>query len=172
MAEFIQGEHITASKMNEINATPFKVVNFPDAANHIQDYIGNDGIWYSHVPSGGVLFNIPSLWNGWFGGGRLVVQKLDNNMSVVSTLFDKTYGWNTNTSITINSIGAGWYRAYSADNWEFGACTINLYAWQTDCIKGNKLTMYDEPQTSGNRLTGDFLTHEMLNSGRGGTINS
>lgn len=170
MAEFVQGEHITASKLNTINVKAYRAVSFPGGADWIQDYLGNEGKWYSHVPSGSVVFKM-RMDCGWFGGGRLIVERLDASGNVINTLYDIEHSWNTHKDIVVNSVGQGWYRARSGTAFQIDATTLYCYAYQIDCTQGHLLTLWDNPLNSGNRRTGTLITVSELNSGLCGTFN-
>lgn len=160
---FSQGDPITASGLNSINAKAWA-----------SQYIGSGGDWtsrkfFSHVPAGKPLFKV-RLDCGWFGGGGARITKLDASGNVIATLLDTTWGWNTHTNVVVNSTGPGWYNVVRKDNWSFDATTVYFYAYQTDCAVGNYLTLWDTPTVSGNRRTGTPLTVDELNSGLGGTF--
>ncbi len=168
---FTQGQLITADELNNVNDRASRSISFPTAADWIQDYIGNGGKFYSHRKSGTAIFRM-RLDCGWFGGGNILVEKLDASGNVIATLLRSNYGWSTHTTVTVNSTGPGWYRARSDTAFQFDATTIYLWEFQNDCTPGKQLTYYDNPATSGNRITGTPLTVSVLNSGRAGTINT
>lgn len=164
-----QGELITASKLNSENNRPYKSVWFPAGADWIQDYLGNGGIWYSHVPAGSTVFKM-RMDCGWFGGGKLIVERLDASGNVINTLYNTEHSWNTHIDINVKSVGPGRYRARSGTAFQIDGTTLYCYAYQTGCTSGRYLTLYDDFSKSGNRLTGTLITASLLNQGRGGVI--
>lgn len=161
---FSKGISITASELNNTNSAHFDTLTTQ----------GNgwtpSRVWYSHCSSGSPLVTL-TIHCGILGGATMRVERLDASGNVIDTLLSKTYGWNTSTTETVNSKGEGWYRIRSTEGTQIDSGdTWYLYAGKTDCTKGHKLTLYENPYNGGNRLTGQLITAELLNAGRGGTI--
>lgn len=162
---------ITASKLNSENAEMgYFEGTLPDSSDWIEDYIGNDGIVYSHVSAGKPLF-----WArfkcGLFGGGKFRIVKWVNN-GWNETVYSIDFGWNTNTSITINSTGPGKYRIYSASAFQFAAIPWKIWFGQTDCKVGAQLVEWNNWKTSLlHKETEELITVSKLNSGYIGTKN-
>ncbi len=159
---FTQGQIITASELNSINSGACLTTTCPSYG------ATQTKTWYSHRPSGALLCSL-RIDCGWFGGVHLTVQKLDASGSVISTLYDAEHSWSSHLTVTVNSTGPGWYKMYTNAAW-IDATTWYFYYGQTDCQKGNKLTLYQDPSQGGNRLAGTKLTVSNLNSGLAGTI--
>ena len=64
--------------------------------------------------------------------------------------------------------GPGWYSGRVWVNRGWG--DIDMYWAQDNCWKGGRLVYWDNPTTSGNRISGEKLTAVILNSGRVGVI--
>ncbi len=154
--------YITAAELNAINANACHVTTAPSWGweKHVQ--------WYSHRPAGTLLCSL-RLDCGLFGGGHIYIDRLDSNGNVISSLYDTNHGWSTHFTLNINSQGPGIYRLktnaayFDEKDWYF-------YYGQTGCAKDEYLTLYDDPFSSGNRLVGSYITADLLNAGRGGTI--
>ena len=163
---FTQGQKITASELNNINSMSFKTISsvsggwYPDIR------------WYSHRPSGALLCSI-RIDCGWFGGLYLHVARTDASGNTTNSIYNYEHSWSTHTTVTCNSVGPGWYRIWSSTKAQIdsGKAWV-IYAGQTDCTQGKKLTLYQDPYGGGNRLAGTRLTVSNLNSGLAGTINS
>lgn len=161
---FSKGTLITASELNSVNSSHF------DTMTTVSGGWTPSRTWYSHRPAGALLVTF-TINCGVFGGATMRVERLDASGNVIDTLLATTYGWNTHTTVNVNSKGAGWYRIRSTEATQIdGGNNWYLYAGQTDCTKGHKLTMYENFYNGGNRLTGQLITAELLNAGRGGTI--
>ena len=165
---FTQGQLITASGLNVVNDGISISGNFPVSADWIQDYIGNNGIIYSHRPPGALLFHI-RLDCGWFGGGKFRVVKWVNG-GWNETLASSNYGWSTHTDVNVNSTGPGQYRIYFDTAAQFDSTSWQIYCGQTDCMVGKHLTVYDGFYSSLNTLPGTIITAYVCNSQRVGTL--
>lgn len=162
---FSKGDKITASELNSINSSVWSS-NSSQSGGWIPDYK-----WYSHVPSGGTLCSL-RIDCGMFGGIELRVALVDSSGNTITMIVSKTVGWFAHYDEVVKSLGPGWYRVWATEGSQIdGGKPWNLYAFQTDCTKGNKLTYYDDPWNSGNRLSGTLLTVDVCNSGLCGTIN-
>jgi hypothetical protein len=167
---FTQGIPISASQLNTTNGVYGKTSGtLTNAYDYIHDWMPNNGRFYSHRMAGTPILHI-KLKCGWFGGGTLKVQKLDSAFNVVSTIYDKQFGWNTNTEFDVNGTGPSWYRIYSADAWQFDPVPWTIYWGQNDCTAGQLLTYYQNQNSGGGRLPGTPLTVAVLNSGLAGTF--
>lgn len=163
---FNVGDFITASKLNEVNAQAYKTFT-TEAWGW-----GCDRKWYSQREAGAVLCHI-SVKCGWFGGAKVRVDRVDASGNKIASVFSKDYGWSTNESEDIKSQGPGWYRLYTEGETQIDADhEWRMYSGQTNCLANKYLTLYDDPSVSGNRLLGSYLTAELLNKGRGGTLNN
>lgn len=161
---FEKGTLITAAELNNVNSGAYKTVTT------VSSGWSPNYVWWSHRQNGAVLVTF-TINCGVFGGATMRVERLDASGNVTNTLLSNTYGWNTHTTVSVNSIGPGRYRIRSTEATQIDrGDTWYLYAGQTDCTKGHKLTIYDDPNNSGNRLAGTLITAELLNKGRGGTI--
>lgn len=162
---FKKGDLITATELNNINSAVWSA-NSSEAWGWKPDYK-----WYSHRPNGALLCSL-RIDCGWFGGIRLRVALVDSSGGTIQMLHSNDYGWSTHTTVNVNSVGQGWYRVWAVSDSQIDSGKAwNLYAYQTDCTKGNKLTYYDNPWNSGNRKPGTPLTVAVCNSGLCGTIN-
>lgn len=161
---FSKGTLITATELNSVNSGAYKTVT-TQSSGWSPNYV-----WWSHRPNGALLVTF-TINCGLFGGATMRVERLDAAGNVTNTLLSNTYGWNTHTTVNVNSIGPGRYRIRSTEGTQIASGdTWYLYAGQTDCTRGHKLTLYDDPDNSGNRLAGTTITAALLNAGRGGTI--
>ena len=163
---FTQGQKITASELNNINAMSYKTISTSSSGWQ------PDIRWYSHRPSGALLCTL-RIDCGWFGGIKLRVAKTDASGNTITTVFSQDHGWSTHCTDTLYSVGPGWYRIWATEGSQIdsGKAWV-IYAGQTDCTQGKKLTLYQDPYSGGNRLAGTRLTVSNLNSGLAGTINS
>lgn len=175
MAEFVSGEKITASKLNEINSAQVLVDYNPRPTSWWGETY--DKKWYSHREAGAVLVEDMHISIGGFGGVAIRLARVDASNNVISWILNEDIkGWTggTERDYSFNSLGPGWYRLWffeTSNPMSSYAFRWKLYSSQTNCIKGNYLTLYDDPLSSGNRLSGTYLRVADLNSGRAGTIN-
>lgn len=153
------GELITASKLNSENWSNYGYFGgtHPDAADWIQNSIGNGGQVYTHIKAGSVFFHM-RLDNGWFGGGKFSVRKWVNG-GWNETLISTEYGWNTHTDVNIKSTGPGLYKISSDSPFEFAAIPWWVEFGDNDCQVGEHLVEYDKwnasllPKPGGAPLT-------------------
>lgn len=166
---FAKGDLITATGLNSVNASAGRFTGTnPSGGDNIQDSIGNNGIFYSHVRSGGLLFHV-RLDCGLFGGGHYKCVKWVNG-GWNETVKDDGGSWNTHMDSYVYSTGPGKYRVYSTTAWQYDAAPWQAYFGQTDCTAGDFLVEWDNKFTSLNRKTGGSpLTAARLNSGYIGT---
>lgn len=162
---FNVGDYITASKLNEVNGQVYKTVKTV-SWGWKPSYT-----WYSHRESGALLCYI-RIKCGMFGGAKVRVDKVDASGNRLASVYSKDFGWFTDDHANINSQGPGWYRLYTAEETQIDAdYEWRMYSGQTNCQANKYLTLYDDPAVSGNRLIGSYITAELLNKGRGGTLN-
>ena len=135
---FVQGQVITASELNNVNAKSYKTVTTSSSGWQ------PDIRWYSHRPSGALLCTL-RIDCGWFGGIRLRVARTDASGNTITTLFSQDHGWSTHCTDTLYSVGPGWYRVWATEGSQIdsGKSWV-LYAGQTDCMKGKPLTWYQD----------------------------
>lgn len=161
---FTQGQVITASELNSINAKAYKTIT-TQAWGWQPDYK-----WYSHRPSGALLCSL-SIASSWFGGIAIRIARVDASNNVINWLHNSDVRGIFSTTLTYNSVGPGWYRIWATEGSHINSgSSWVMHAYQTDCTKGNKLTLYQDPMSGGNRLAGTKLTVSNLNSGLAGTI--
>lgn len=155
--------YITAAELNAINANARHETQCPT--------FGKSQLfqWYSHRPAGALLCSL-RIDCGWFAGVHIYLYRIDPATgNVLSTLYDANHGWMTHFTLNINSQGPGYYKLTTSEAY-IDEKTWYFYWGQTGCAKGEYLTLYDDPAVSGNRLIGSYLTADLLNAGRGGTI--
>ena len=165
---FYQGTLISASDLNSKNSECSLSGTLPDSADKIQDSIGNNGVVYSHRPSGALFFSA-RFKCGWFGGGKLRIKKWVNG-GWNETVYSADFGWNTNKTVNVNSTGPGQYRIYSETAFQFAAIPWYIYCGNSGCNRGSKLTVYDDLKSSINTLPGTIITATLCNSQRVGTL--
>ncbi len=172
---FEHGDKITADALNQVNSDDI-YINF----NHTNSWSGDtyDQKWYSHREAGAPLVRDMVVQCGAFGGVALRLARVDASNNVITWLINENIHGNltgAKRTYTFDSLGPGWYRLWfdePANPLHTNAFKWKLYSSQTNCTKGKPLTLYDNPASSGNRLTGTYFTVDNLNSGRAGTINS
>lgn len=167
MAGFVQGEYITASKMNEINTST--LINFSKTLSGGPSNISYSSPQYYCHGTGKVVHAHGSY--GAFGGIEMYLQKLENGSWVTkSTLANEAdlFGGSYNKTVN-NDWGDGFFRVNGKGSVNVKP-NADFYPAQKNCTVGDKLTIYDAFGTSGNRLAGSFITVDLLNSGRGGTF--
>lgn len=164
---FSRGQKITATEMASINT------------NHTEPYEqkltgGPSGIGFAS--SGYYCHGTGKLARGWcsygaFGGAEMDLQKLENGSWVKKADIGKgsdLFGGSWDKTLN-NDWGEGFYRLQGQ-----GSVNVvvhgSIWPAQKNISKGQKLTIYDEFKTSGNRLTGTRITAELLNDGRGGAF--
>lgn len=167
---FTQGQLITASELNSVNGGVSISGTMSDSADWIQDWVGNNGVFYSHRPAGTLLFSA-YFRCGWFGGGQLRIVKWVNG-GWNETVCARDFGWSTNETVNVNSTGPGQYRVYSNTAFQFAPISYYIYCGQTDCARGKYLTYYDGFQSSINTLRGTSLSVSACNSQRMGTLST
>ncbi len=171
---FTQGQTITATELNSVNSGHVYANYSPSTGFYGQTY---DRKWYSHREAGALLTGDVRISIGAFGGVALRLARVDASNNVISWLINENIvGGIVGASRTysIKSLGPGWYRLWFAETsnpMHNSAFRWKLYVSQTDCTKGKKLTLYQDPSLGGNRLAGEKLTVAHLNSGLAGTIN-
>lgn len=157
-----KGEYITAAYLN---GKLGRLEKKTDSTGWQPDFR-----WYSHRAAGSLLCEL-EINCGWFGGICLRVAKTDAAGNTLNMILSEDHGWSTHVTDTCYSLGPGWYRVWATEGSQIdGKDNWYLYYNQDNCQKGGYLTLYDNPESSGNRLTGTFLTLQNLWSGRAGTI--
>lgn len=166
------GDYITAKGINDINkAHIWNSYNKTDFWGWNLDYR-----WYSHRKAGEPLAKV-RIHGSNLGGIAYRFAKVDAANNVLQWIINKNYeGFWTggfDEKLNINSLGPGWYRVWTAEtaNPSSKPNTGEFYSSQIDCQANKYLTLYDDPAVSGNRLIGSYITAELLNKGRGGTLN-
>ena len=172
---FTQGELITAVKLNIDNpawrnyylsvgdgygsstmTTPWFYVRFPTGRFcHVGLYTGG---WFPNVS--GRLDKLISLDPNAPAGDYINVWYTNKDS------FDGDWEYDFYAQ---NYGGAGWYRVRAwGDKARHNA---SFYCGQNNCVQGDYLVYWDNPQNSGNRITdGTPLSVATLNSGRAGTL--
>lgn len=159
------GNNINSIIVNSINSLVTYSGTLSKGADWIQDSIGNNGVVYSHLPYGKVLF-----WGhfecGAFGGGKFRVKKwIDGGWN--SEIYSKDFGWNTNTDVQVQSTGPGAYRIYSETAFAFNALPWSIYCGQTNCSTGLPIVCWDDFKSSLNKVnTGQLITADLANKQR------
>lgn len=172
---FSKGDKITADALNQVNSNHVYVSYSPSTSWWGEEY---DKKWYSHREAGAPLVRDMEINLGAFGGVALRLARVDASNNVLSWVINENIHGGIGGALerfSINSLGPGWYRLWfdeTANPMGNQAFKWKLYSSQTNCTKGKPLTLYDNPASSGNRLTGTYLTVDNLNSGRAGTINT
>ena len=171
---FGHGDKITADALNQVNSGHVYINYSPSTSWWGETY---DKKWYSHREAGAPLVRDMEINMGSFGGVALRLARVDASNNVISWLINENLYNITGVykTYSFNSLGPGWYRLWfdeTSNPLSSHAFKWKLYSSQTNCTKGKSLTLYDNPESSGNRLTGTYLTVDNLNSGRAGTINS
>lgn len=167
---FTQGEKITASKLNTENSTK-------NSSYSCSDDWGKTSVntpwFYLHQTSGRIMYLRTTGTAYWWAEGDAIVYFRDAGGNVTEhRLWYEADTTSRTIERTINmetfGHGPGWY---SGRVWvNRGSGTINVYWGQTNCQTGQLLSYWDNPTSSGNRLTGTLLTTATLNSGRAGTF--
>lgn len=158
-----QGGLIYASDINSVNGNPSYSGTLSSGADWIQDSIGNNGIVYSHRASGQLLFYAPFKC-GIFGGGKFRIKKWVNG-GWNETVYSRDFGWNTNTTVSVNSTGPGAYRIYSDTAFAFNAIPWKVYCGQNTCTKGKPIVCWDDFKSSLNKVnTGVKITVSYANA--------
>ncbi len=162
---FSQGDKITASGLNSINAMVYKTYT-TEAWGWIPDIK-----WYCHRPSGAKLCQLTCA-SSFFGGIALRIARVDASNNVLNWIHQDNLSGIFTTTLNYNSVGVGWYRIWATEGSHINSgSSWYIYAGQTDCTQGKKLTLYEDPMSGGNRCAGTKLTASVLNSGLAGTIN-
>ena len=167
---FNVGDYITAKGINAVNnAHVWNSYRKEGWTDWNLDYR-----WYSQRKAGELLAEI-HIQVGAFGGIAYRFAKVDASNDVLQWLINENYVNISGVSkdLTINSLGPGWYRVWTAEtaNPMAKPNTGKFYSSQLNCQANKYLTLYDDPAVSGNRLIGSYITAELLNKGRGGTLN-
>lgn len=164
MAEFVAGEHITATKLNEMNG----------ATSFTYHYKGSGNGYYTWDE----MYFHGTSWKIWWkasyamlGGAEIYIYKYENGTWVnKKTLYDAAvFFGETKEGTYTATLGEGRYRVqgHTSPGTQVWA---TYYPAQKNITQGMKLTMYEDFKTSGNRLTGSYLTKDILNAGRGGAF--
>lgn len=163
-----QGELVYASDILSANSEPTYSGTMPSGADWIQDYIGNDGMFYTHRESGEGLF-YGHFTCGAFGGGKFRIKKWVNN-GWNETISNWDFGWNANTEKTWTSTGPGLYRVYSETAFAMNDIPWRVYCGQISGIsRGDPIILYDDFRSSLNTITTDVkITAAYANSQRMG----
>lgn len=164
---FVAGQKITAEELVNVNTNTAE--NFSKTLSGGPSNIKyQSSQYYCHG-----LGKIARGWcsYGMFGGAEMYLQKLENGVWREKTQIGQgsdLFGGSWDKTVN-NSWGDGFYRLYGTGSVNV---TVNGTVWpaQKNIIKGQILTLYDDFTKSGNRLTGSFLTAELLNKGRGGAF--
>lgn len=168
---FTQGQLITAVDLNSINGGV--KYDYPTTSNNHTYYKPSEAGFYYHGSSGLIL--VYAVGNGWGSSPKMRLQKLINGSW--TNVYEKANGgWGSTWGDTVyvqntNSPGPGWYRTMFVTS-KSGSSNWHNYYGQQDCLRGDYLVYWDDPQISGNRLSGESLTADILNSGRCGTMAS
>lgn len=158
-----RGQLITADAVNTLNGNATITVSMPSGADHVQDYIGNSGCFYSHRVSGQRMLYFPSIKCGVFGGGHAAFEMwVDGAWQSLKTW---SWSWNTNTSIDEASRGPGYYRFRSTDNWAMNAITGYIYCGDVNCTRGNLIRLGDVwTANNGGYISGGSITADLANT--------
>lgn len=159
-----RGDTITAVAVNTVNSVATITVSMSAGADHVQDFIGNGGAFYTHRQNGHRMLYFPSIKCGAFGGGHASLDKWINGEW--QTIRSWSWGWNTNTSIDENSTGSGYYRFISTDNWAMDAITGYIYCGDDSCSTGEYIKCTDVwTSNNGGYINGGLITAELANTG-------
>lgn len=164
----IQGQLITATELNSVNST-VKII-FPTTSNDKTFYKPSEAGFFYHGSTGLIFwFNVG---NGWFTSPSMTLQKLIGG--TWTNVYSKSNsGWGSSWGDTVrmentSNPGSGWYRIKFVTS-KSGSSDWGYWPGQQDCVRGDYLVVWDNPESSGNRIPGISLTVEILNSGRCGT---
>lgn len=164
------GDLITAAKLNSENSGKF-------ANYYSYDGWGSTSVtsdWhYIHQTTGRIMYLRSSGTAYWWSKGTAWFEFRDASGTVSRiNLWSNSGNVNKTREATIYiesyGYGPGWYRGYSYQN--RGRAEVNIYWGQDNCWPGGKLVYWDNPTNSGNRIPGQLLTADILNSGRVGVI--
>lgn len=161
---FTAGQIIYASDLNTYNKS-FKYYNYTDKASGLSGDPYTSSQFYCHT--GGKIYFHTAKSIAWLGGTTAGVQQLVNNSW--TTRWSQGYheGYH---EYTYNITQDGWYRANG--NSSMGVEVVyEFYCGQGDCKEGEKLVIYDDFATSGNRILDTIITDDLLNAARIGTKN-
>lgn len=162
------GQHITASELISIN-TDYSIGYSKTLTGGPSNIGYKSSQYYCHGTTG----NIARGWcsYGAFGGAEMYLYKLENGSWVKKAEIGKgsnLVGGSWDKTLN-NDWGEGFYRLQGQ-----GSVNVvvhgSIWPAQKNISKGQKLTIYDDFKTSGNRLTGTRITAELLNDGRGGAF--
>ena len=165
-----KGESITAARLNTENGAKESVYSCSSTGGKTSV---NSPWHYMHQTTGRIMQLRTTGTSYWWAEGDGIIYFRDAVGNV--TQHNLWYEADT-TSRTIDQTvtmerfghGPGWY---SGRTWvSRGYGTVWMYWGQDDCWRGGKLVYWDVPTTSGNRITGERLTVDILNSGRVGVI--
>jgi len=162
---FAVGTEISAVNLNTVNNNYSYRTTMPKNADYIEDYVGNNGYFYSHRQSGQLLFHC-HFGCGAFGGGHLRIGKVINGS--LQTIYSKDMGWNTSVDVNFNSTGEGRYRVWSDTKFQFAQTYPTIYCADNKVASGDRIIIYDAFFISLNRLSGQELKAATLNTGRCG----
>ena len=165
---FTLGQHLTASEFVSIN-TDYSISYSKTLTGGPSNIGYNSPQYYCHGTTG----NIARGWcsYGAFGGAEMYLYKLENGSWVKKAEIGKgsnIFGGSWDKTLS-NSWGEGFFRLQGTGSVNV---KVNGTIWpaQKNINIGQKLTIYDAFETSGNRLTGERITVELLNEGRGGAF--
>lgn len=157
----VTGMLVSASNMNAINEAATYEWEVPYGKDKIQEFMGNNGCFYTHRMAGLPIFQC-KLKNGWFGGGHLYLYKMVGGSEVL--VQSDSWGWSTDQTITWNSTGPGWYRLYS-DDWAFDAVPCKIWCGDISCVPGGEIKCAaDWKVNSGAYISGMALSAELANT--------
>lgn len=167
---WIQGEKITATKINSENTG---ISNHYSHSDHWGTSSYTTPPHYFHNRTGRIFYLSTRGSNSWFAKGdgqfwfrTATGEEIYHRLWWESTI--TSYTKSATVNIQDYGHGIGWYRVKT---WaRYGTGNINMYYPQDDCKRGEKLVIWDNPISSGNKLQGSPLTASMLNSHRVGTI--
>lgn len=164
------GELITASKLNSENTVKKTAYSAYDGWGSTS----TTSAWhYIHKTTGRIMYLRTTGTAYWWATGTAWFE-FRNAAGVVSRVGLWSGADTTNRTyertiyIQSYSYGPGWYRGYAYAN--RGTAVVDVYWGQDNCWAGGKLVYWDNPTSSGNRIPGQLLTADILNSGRVGVI--
>lgn len=161
---FTAGQIITASDLNTYNKS-FRYYNYFDKATGLSGDPHTSSRYYCHT--GGKIYFHTEASILWPGGCTAGVQQLVNGSWTNKWKQDYGTGYH---SYTYNITQDGWYRANGTASLNVGVY-YEFYCGQGDCKEGEKLVIYDDFATSGNRISDTIISEDLLNKARIGTKN-